>query len=378
MCGLTIIAGCRGDPSRASSNIKAGSVATQGVADDAIRPLSQSERRTTAGAIVLRNLNGEIDALEARLRITPSDVGAAAALVEALNMRALCLGRLSDHARAAAVAEQVAQAAPEQAKSYLLRARGRTAFHRFAAALADLREAESRGAPADDVALLRANILSEIGEPDEAMRTLGARAAGGGNILSLGVAASLQADAGEFEQAQQMFRRAVEEYRDVSPLPIAWIYIRQAMTLEKRGRVDQAREFYEAALERFPSFVPALSKLADLETAAGRTGRAEVLLRAVRAVSDDPDHLSRLAALLRQRGEEAEASRLRDEAQGRFDALVAEFPEAFAAHAAEFWLGVGGDTQKGLELARVNWKVRHRPEDQALLARAEEAARNEF
>jgi tetratricopeptide (TPR) repeat protein len=377
ICGLlTLVAGCHGDPPAAAGRRPAAAERPAASADEAW-PLLQRERRTTSSEIAVANLQGEIESLEARLKVAPNDVGAAAALIDALNTRALCLGLLADYTRAAEVAEQVVRLAPEQAKSYLLRARSRATLHRFEDALDDVREAESRGAPVDAVTLLRANFLTEIGEREAALKLLEGQPKAEDSVLSLGAVATLHAGRGEFGEAERFFRRAVREYRDVSPFPVVWIYTQQAAALEKQGRVDRAREFYQAALERFPSFVPALSKLADLETANGGPDRAVELLRAASAVSDDPDHLSRLAALLRAQGKEDEAIRLRDEAQRRFDALVAEHPEAFSFHASEFWLGVGGDAARGLELARLNLKTRRRPEDQALVARAEEAVRKQ-
>jgi tetratricopeptide (TPR) repeat protein len=370
-----VVVACDSEP-RNGNDRHVVAIAATHVPQGETRPLSQSERRTTAGAIALANLDGEIASLERHVAAVPHDVGAAASLVDALGTRALCRGRLADHARAAEMAEQVVRLAPREARSYLLRARARASYHRFDDALADLREAEGRGAPAEAVAYLRASILREIGERDDALNEVARQAEGRASIFSLGTAAALYADRGEFEKAEEMFGRALREYPDVSPFPVAWLYLQQGSMLEKRGRIDGAREFYMAALDRLPAFVPALSKLADLEAANGNVERAIEHLRAALLVSDDPDHLSRLAALLRRQGREAEAAPLREEAQRRFEALVAEHPEAFAAHAAEFWLDVGGDAQKGLELARLNWKVRRRPEDRALLARAEEAARS--
>jgi hypothetical protein len=50
-----------------------------------------------------------------------------------------------------------------------------------------------------------------------------------------------------------------------------------------------------------------------------------------------------------------------------------DHPAAFADHAAEFWLGVGNDPQKGLRLAEFNLRVRQTPRASELLAQALEA-----
>jgi hypothetical protein len=50
--------------------------------------------------------------------------------------------------------------------------------------------------------------------------------------------------------------------------------------------------------------------------------------------------------------------------------LVASHPEAFADHAAEFWLAAGANPDKALRWARLNVEIRKTPRAYDLLARA--------
>jgi hypothetical protein len=50
--------------------------------------------------------------------------------------------------------------------------------------------------------------------------------------------------------------------------------------------------------------------------------------------------------------------------------LLAKHPEAFADHAAEFWLAAGADPDKGLRLAKMNLEIRNTPRARRLLALA--------
>ena len=50
--------------------------------------------------------------------------------------------------------------------------------------------------------------------------------------------------------------------------------------------------------------------------------------------------------------------------------LIARHPEAFADHAAEFWLAAGADPDKALQLAKMNLEVRNTPRARDLVARA--------
>ena len=60
----------------------------------------------------------------------------------------------------------------------------------------------------------------------------------------------------------------------------------------------------------------------------------------------------------------------RGRAAARYDELIASHPEAFADHAAEFWLAAGADQDKALGLAKMNVEVRNTPSARRLLARA--------
>ena len=53
-----------------------------------------------------------------------------------------------------------------------------------------------------------------------------------------------------------------------------------------------------------------------------------------------------------------EAGKWRNKAAARYDELMALHPEAFADHAAEFWLEAGADPSRALRLARKNLEVR--------------------
>lgn len=55
---------------------------------------------------------------------------------------------------------------------------------------------------------------------------------------------------------------------------------------------------------------------------------------------------------------------------GGDDELVASHPEAFADHAAEFWLAAGVDLDKAFRLAKMNVEIRDTPRASTLLAQA--------
>jgi hypothetical protein len=114
--------------------------------------------------------------------------------------------------------------------------------------------------------------------------------------------------------------------------------------------------------------------LAEIEAAVGQTETALDRLRSLTIVSDDPDYSASLARILSEVGRTKEAHWWRARAATRYDELVASHPEAFADHAAEFWLEAGADPQRALWLARRNLEVRRTPRAHELVTRATIAA----
>ena len=68
-------------------------------------------------------------------------------------------------------------------------------------------------------------------------------------------------------------------------------------------------------------------------------------------------------------GRAKEAADWRNKTAARYDELMARHPEAFADHAAGFWLDAG-DAGRARRLAQMNLEVRQTPRAHELLARA--------
>jgi hypothetical protein len=50
--------------------------------------------------------------------------------------------------------------------------------------------------------------------------------------------------------------------------------------------------------------------------------------------------------------------------------LLARRPEAYADHAADFFMGIGNRPQRAVDLAVANWKLRDTQRSRSLLAKA--------
>ena len=180
----------------------------------------------------------------------------------------------------------------------------------------------------------------------------------------------LYAERGETAAAEPLFAQSQARYRSVSPFPLALLDFQRGRMWLGQDDPQRARGWFSAAAQRVPAYAPAQGHLAETDAALGVAEAAIARLRPLTVSADDPDYAAQLARILAAVGQGDEARMWRTRAAARYDQLIARHPAAFADHAAEFWLGVGGDPQRALGLARLNAKARRTPHAVDLLARA--------
>ncbi len=335
-------------------------------------PAATEDRPTTDGVIALANLDAQIDGLAAVAAATSAPVEVTARLIELLETRGRFRGRISDYEWAHALAEAAVRRFPENPVSHLARARTLALLHRFAEARQALEQARARQAEVSESARLEASLDQAVGAfaPALAYRQ---RAQAQLSAVELGMRAALHGERGEHQRAARDFaaaRRQWQRSRDVSPLVPAWLAFEEGLLAMRSGDLPRAHDLLREATRRLPGYVPAQGHLAEVEAEMGQVDAAIERLRTIVAVSDDPDYLHQLGRLLAVAGADEESSRWRALAARRFDEVCERYPLAFADHAAEFWLGIGGDPVKALALARLNAAERRTSRAQELLARA--------
>ena len=334
------------------------------------RHVAIGERALTDGAIALLNLDAWIDALDPEVNLGSAPVETGAGLVELLTLRGLIVGHIADYDRAEEIAERLVHDAPSSPAALLARAKARAVFHRFDDALADLADAERLSLDQETAEGERAAILQAVGRYEEAQALRENAARRHASFSNLSGLVGLHAERGEVEAAGRRYAESLGHYRGVSPFPLALLEFQLGLMWMNEGRLDDARMSFEAARALVPAFAPARGHLAEVEAQLGESESAVARLRSLAPSSDDPDYAAQLARILGEAGQVDESRHWRELAASRYDELIASRPEAFADHAAEFWLAAGDDPVKALQLARFNLEVRDTPRSRRLVMQA--------
>jgi tetratricopeptide (TPR) repeat protein len=326
--------------------------------------------RTTSGALALRNLDARIDGLALSTAHGPPPVEQRVALIESLSLRAHVVGRIADAERAAELAERLGRDAPADAGALVARARARSALHRFSDAWQDLDAAQRAGLDPEALEDERAGIDQAVGRYDDALAARRAAAKRHRTFSSLAALAGVHAQRREVDLAERLFGESRGLYRGVSPVPLAMLDFQHGHLWLLEGELARARTRFRSALRRLPGYAPARGHLAQIDAALGNGDAAIVELARLTASSDDPEYAAMLASVLSEAGRHAESAPWRAHAARRYEELLGRHEAAFADHAADFWLGVGGDPERAVELARINLDVRRTPRAHELLGRA--------
>ena len=138
------------------------------------------------------------------------------------------------------------------------------------------------------------------------------------------------------------------------------------------GQLTRARGCFVAALTRVPAYAPAVMHLAQIDAANDDLDAAINKVLPFAGTCDDPEYAGYLGRWLIEARRPHDARRWLQSAATRYDELATRFPEAFAEHAADFWLWNDTDPHKALKLAAVTL-ARQTPTARALWARSAEA-----
>jgi tetratricopeptide (TPR) repeat protein len=297
-----------------------------------------------------------ISSHEGMVRREPGWGGARLSLVTLLFARGSTYGRIEDLEAAEQVAEQGVRSAPRSPEAWLARASARAGLHRFLAAADDLERAESLGAEQDSVRAQRASIALARGETDTALELARARASREPGMATSSALAVVLSESGDAAGAERELARALASYRDTSPFPVAFVEFRQGLLAERAGDLPRAADRYRAVVRRLPGHAQAAVHLAAVDMARNDLDGAAAALATVLAEASDPEIAAARAELARRRGDLVTASRESEAARAGYIALLGRHPDAFADHAARFFLD--RDPRQALRWATHNLQVR--------------------
>jgi tetratricopeptide (TPR) repeat protein len=316
----------------------------------------------TDGDIAVNNLESARQRSWSRFWQAPQRPGIAEYIVEQEQLAAQFLGDLDAFDRLETLVNHLARVGAGSARTALISAQVASMAHRFAEARGYLAQAEGLRAPSADTSRLALSIDQACGTKLEAVLEARRRmAAESGRLEDLVPLGALLADLREFDEAEGIYCRALREYQEVSPFPVAWVCFQLGVLwgeLVLEPQSSRAVEWYRKAIEYLPRYVKARVHLAEIHWRYGRTGDAEALL--IPAVSSgDPEVSWRLADVMYAEGRYADAEAHMQAARSGFGVLLAKHLLAFADHGAEFYSGGGNDARRAFELASVN--IANRP-----------------
>lgn len=325
--------------------------------------------RTTHGVIALSHLTAQIDGYERRAASGEETSVAWSKLIDLVTLRAQILGRIADYEQASVLAERLAEAFSEDGLAFLTRARTRASLHRFAEAMQDLERAVQLGLSGREVDAEKAAILQAVGRYTDAMTIRQGIADVFPNFDGAAGLASLHADLGETDAAEHWFDESYRRYRSVSPFELAQLEFQRGHMWMARD-LERALHWFLTAWRRLPFYARAEGHLAEVEFALGHRAAAISRLKRLAADADDPDYAAELAGILREIGRIDESNEWQARAEVRYEELIARHPAAFADHGAHFWLSMGNNPGKALDLARLNLEIRDTPKARQLFSTA--------
>ena len=313
-----------------------------GVSDGGAAFQPSPRPKTQSSAININNLDSDI--ADAERRAKKGETFFAQRLPDLLIDRAGYLGTSDDFDTADETSAKNATTDPNDGGVRLTRAHVLSALHRFDEALRELDVAAAHGAPGEDVARVRGSIFLATGRCAEAAPIWPQRA----YPTDLAARGALEQRLGHPELAESLFERSRLSFKDVSSFHFGWIDFERARAFEREGDTRRARAYLEDALAAFPEYAHVAVHLAVLE--GGDSALAH--LAPVEKRATDPDVLAAHADALRRLKRDVEANAMTDRARARFEEVLAKHPEAYADHAARFFLGAGNDVQRALTLAK--------------------------
>jgi predicted Zn-dependent protease len=330
---------------------------------------------TTSPDIAILNFKAQFPEYERHLKDTPDSLFWTGSMLTARQAEVSSLGVVSSLDKVVELGDKAVKEHPKIAKAHMLRASARSAIHDFAGAAKEIDEADKlRAKPEDpdvkpwDVDGARASLAMALGKYDEAHERYSKMIAERPHAYSLALLdGACLGFMQKTDEAMKRFEESEQQYRDVSPFFVSWLYFERGNTWDKAGDPVQAKLYYRIAVERLPQYAHAVLHLSELLPA----NQAKPLLeKLIEGGADDPEAHASLS-LVQEELAPGSGKEHFDKAKAAFDELMTKFPLAFADHAGWFYLNVAKDPERALDAAKLNLDNRKTAESYDLMIAAQ-------
>ena len=299
----------------------------------------EPEPTTLQNADPYATTNGIIAFWEQRVRDTPGDFIAYNNLADGYLRRARETGDVADYGRAeAAVGASLEELSAENNYTALtMQASLHNVKHEFEAA----RQAAERAIATRPDASYGHAVLGDaqlaLGQYDQAFATYRDFVEDAPGLTSFTRMAHIHELRGELDQADAAWQNALNTDGGRRPENTAWARVQYGHFLFTQGKLDDAAQQYESALESLPGYVHAIAGQARLAASHERYDEAIALYTTVVERQPVFEYVAALGDVYRAAGREADAQRQY--------ALVAAIEQLYKAN------GINTDTEVALFLA---------------------------
>ena len=325
-------------------------------------PLSLTDRPTTAASTYLAHIQGRLQVAELQQQSGVQSPAQALARAGLLYQRYQIFGNMADLDSAFDRSEALAAAAEPSDDALLLWATLAAYMHEFPQAERALAQMKAPNSPAK--LQLLAQMQTARGQPEEQQSALinAAVLSIGREFAELVQRAGHCVDKGDLDCATQNYHQAQFVYSDSAPFPLAWLHTQQGIALLRFGYPDWALRFFEAALARMPGYYLAAEHRAEClgltgKLAEARTTYLEVIEQTGGTSAGNPEFMAALASVEQQLGNAEQAKLWQARARTGFASRLAQYPNAYAQHAVDFYMEIN-DLDKAELLAEQNLMLR--------------------
>ncbi len=218
--------------------------------------------------------------------------------------------------------------------------------------------------------LFAANLAFQRGQYAEAERLLVSLVERQPGVSALSSLALYRWKEGRFDEAEALYRRALELYDGDEAEPAAWVHLQLGLMDLDRGRYDEALAHYREGEALIRGYWLIEEHIAEILTLQGKTKEAEAMYLAIVERTGNPEFMDALAEMHQAAGDTAKADEWLAKANAKFEEQLGRFPEAAYGHALEHYLAHGDDPKRTLEMARRNHALRPNADAKRLLAEA--------